>query len=171
MVYDGVTIDERICRFVSFGNTIKVKKVAADVKIPTRGSDFAAGYDLYAHSYEGADVQDWSVIIPPGTSMKIGTGIMIEIPEGYFGGVYPRSGLATKQGLAPANKVGVIDSDYRGELIVCLYNQSSIPQTVNKGDRIAQLIVQPYYDYEWEEVEELNETNRGDGGFGSTGTA
>ena len=171
MTYDGVTVDDRICRFVYFDKTIKVKKVAEDVIIPTRGSESAAGYDLYAYSYENTKPNDnWSLTILPGTSAKISTGLMVEIPEGYFGGVYPRSGLAAKQGLAPANKVGVIDSDYRGELIVCLYNQSSIPQTVSKGDRIAQLIVQPYYNFIWEEVDELTETERGEGGFGSTGT-
>lgn len=163
-MYDGITIDERICNFINFDNTIKVKKLSETAIIPTRGSEQAAGYDLYA------DIQE-TTMIRPGDTLKVNTGIAIEIPDGYFGGIYPRSGLATKQGLAPANKVGVIDSDYRGPVIVALYNHSQVPQMVHPGDRIAQLIIQPYYSFIWEEVNELGETDRGDGGFGSTGTA
>ena len=90
------------------------------------------------------------------------------IPDGYFGGIYARSGLATKKGLAPANKVGVIDSDYRGEIIVALHNHSTVPQTISQGEKIAQLIIQPFLVVDWEDAEELDSTKRGDGGFGST---
>jgi dUTP pyrophosphatase len=149
---------------------IDIKKLNEDAIIPTRGSAYAAGYDLYANNIYGQNSdKDWILQINPGECVKIGTGIAVAIPEGYFGGIYPRSGLATKQGLAPANKVGVIDSDYRGEVIVALYNHSSVPQMINKGDRIAQLIVQPYLNFEWVEVDELDDTDRGDGGFGSSG--
>ena len=169
MKYAGVTIDELIVKPMM--PTIKVKKLGEDVILPTRGSEFAAGYDLYAYAYDASNAnQDWSVMINPGGTLKISTGIIVELPECYFGGIYPRSGLATKQGLAPANKVGVIDSDYRGPIIVALHNHSEIPQIIHKGDRIAQLIVQPYFNYVWEEVEEIDETKRGNGGFGSTGT-
>lgn len=142
---------------------IKIKRLTETAKLPTRGSEQAAGYDLYADLAE-------TTVVYPGDVLKVNTGVSIAIPNGYFGGIYPRSGLATKQGLAPANKVGVIDSDYRGPLIVALYNQSSIPQMVDPGERIAQLIIQPYMSFKWKEVEELDETDRGDGGFGSTGT-
>lgn len=148
------------------------KKLYDSAITPTRGSEYAAGYDLYACGYENnmTDGTDWSVFINPGDTIKINTGIAVAIPKGCFGGVYARSGLACKSGLAPANKVGVIDSDYRGELIVCLYNQSSVPQKINKGDRIAQFIVQPYLNLIWNEVDDLDDTERGAGGFGSTGT-
>lgn len=149
---------------------IKFKKLSPDATTPTRGSNDAAGYDLYANNYDFAhDLKDWTLMILPGETVKVYTDIAIEIPNGYFGGIYARSGLACKSGLAPANKVGIIDSDYRGPLIVCLYNQSSVPQIIHKGDRIAQLIVQPYLSFEWEEVTDLEETQRGDKGFGSTG--
>lgn len=141
---------------------IKVKRLTDTAKLPIRGSEYAAGYDLYADLAE-------TTMVGPGDTFKINTGIAVEIPDGFFGGIYPRSGLATKQGLAPANKVGIIDSDYRGPIIVALYNQSPIPQMVHPGDRIAQLIIQPYVAFEWEEVDELGETERGDGGFGHTG--
>lgn len=147
------------------------KKLYKTAQEPKRGSKYAAGYDLRACGYEGqkCDAASWSVYIAPGDSIKINTGIAVAIPPGYFGAIYARSGLACKSGLAPANKVGVIDEDYRGELIVCLYNQSNVPQIISKGDRIAQLILQPYHTEEWNEVEDLDETQRGDGGFGSTG--
>ena len=131
--------------------------------MPTRGSAFAAGSDLYACTGRG------SVTIAPHTTEGIGTGLSIEIPEGYFGAVFARSGLASKQGLRPANCVGVCDSDYRGEYIVMLYNDSDSPRTVLDGDRIAQLVVLPYLTVEFEEAEALSETGRGAGGFGSTG--
>ena len=150
---------------------IRFKKLSADAITPTKGSKEAAGYDLYANNYDFAnDLKDWTLMILPGETVKIYTDIAVELPEGYFGGIYARSGLACKSGLAPANKVGIIDSDYRGPIIVCLYNHSSMPQLIHKGDRIAQLIVQPYLEFEWEEVKELDETRRGANGFGSTGT-
>ncbi|MGI6607559.1 MAG: dUTP diphosphatase [Erysipelotrichaceae bacterium] len=139
---------------------INIKKIHKDAIIPTKGSNYAAGYDLYAINDE---------VIYPHNTTKISTGLKIEIPEGYFGGIFARSGLADKKGLRPANCVGVIDSDYRGEIIVLLHNDTQIYQMVSKGDRIAQLIIMPYLSVDFEEVEELNETERGDGGFGSTG--
>lgn len=141
---------------------VPIKKLSDTAIIPTKGSKYAAGYDLYA------DIKE-AIQINPGDTLKVSSGIAIAIPEGCFGGIYPRSGLATKQGLAPANKVGVIDSDYRGPIIVALYNHSNIPQIIHPGDRIAQLIIQPYWQFDWDEVDELNETERGEGGFGSTG--
>lgn len=141
---------------------VPIKKLSDTAIIPTRGSKYAAGYDLYA------DIKE-AIQINPGDTLKVSSGIAIAIPEGCFGGIYPRSGLATKQGLAPANKVGVIDSDYRGPIIVALYNHSNIPQIIHPGDRIAQLIIQPYWQFDWDEVDELNETERGDGGFGHSG--
>jgi dUTP pyrophosphatase len=141
---------------------VPIKKLSDSAIIPTRGSKYAAGYDFYA------DIKE-SVQINPGDTFKVSSGIAIAIPEGCFGGIYPRSGLATKQGLAPANKVGVIDSDYRGPIIVALYNQSNIPQIIHPGDRIAQLIIQPYWQFDWYEVDELDTTDRGEDGFGSTG--
>lgn len=141
---------------------IPVKILSDTAILPTRGSEQAAGYDLYA------DIPE-AILLGPGDTLKINTGISIAIPQGFFGGIYPRSGLATKQGLAPANKVGVIDSDYRGPIIVALYNQSAVPQFIHPGDRIAQLIIQPYVSFAWKEVKDLDETERGDGGFGSSG--
>ncbi len=141
---------------------VNVTKLKSDAVLPTRGSASAAGYDLYA--CPEAD----SVVINPKETTKVGTGLAFEIPEGYFGGIFARSGLAAK-GLRPANCVGVADSDYRGEYIVALHNDSAVPMTVNKGDRIAQLIVMPYLSVEFEEAEVLGETERGVGGFGSTG--
>lgn len=144
---------------------IKVKKIYDDVIIPTRGSEQAAGYDLYAHlgGYDECEIN-------PGMTMKIGTGIAAEIPEGYFGAVFARSGLATKKGLRPANCVGVIDSDYRGEIIVALHNDNKEPQTIQAYERIAQLIIIPYLNVTFNEVDELSDTGRGEGGFGSTGS-
>jgi len=147
-------------------------KLREDVQQPTRGSSEAAGWDLYAWTYNNFpydEKEKWAIVIPPKGTLKVNTGICIAIPTGCFGGIYARSGLATKQGLAPANKVGIIDSDYRGELIVALYNHSDLPVTLHKGDRIAQLIIQPYIQTQLVEVKELEETERGDGGFGSTG--
>ncbi len=152
---------------------IDIKKLNPEVRIPTKGSTESAGWDLYAYTYENHETNasdDWSVLIFPGDTLMVHTGLAISLPEGTFAGVYARSGLATKQGLAPANKVGIIDSDYRGELIVALHNSSDVPQSLHKYERIAQLIVQPYIQNTWIEVEELDETDRGDRGFGSTGT-
>lgn len=141
---------------------ILIKKLSEKATLPTRGSEYAAGYDLYACIDEDA-------VIAPGKTVKIGTGISVAVPEGYFGAIFARSGLATKQGLRPANCVGVADSDYRGEYIVALHNDSDEPRTVSNGDRIAQLVVMPFLSCEFEETDELSETQRGSGGFGSTG--
>ena len=142
---------------------VKVKKIDSRAILPTYGSAQAAGADLYA--LLEADTLE----IAAGQTVLVGTGLTLEIPEGYVGLVYARSGLATKKGLAPANKVGVIDSDYRGEIKVALYNQSSIPQTISAGERIAQLVIAPYLSAVFEEADELSDTLRGAGGFGSTG--
>lgn len=141
---------------------INIKKLDQKAIIPTRGSKCAAGLDLYAHLTDG------SQRVPAGKTRKIGTGVAVEIPDGYFGAIFARSGLATKRGLRPANCVGVIDSDYRGELIVSLHNDNGSTETVRNGDRIAQFVVLPYLDVEWNEVQELNDTDRGDQGFGSS---
>lgn len=139
---------------------IRIKKLNENAIIPTSGSKYAAGYDLYATA---------DATFAPFETIKMSTGIAVEIPEGYFGGVFARSGLATKFGLRPANCVGVVDSDYRGEVIVALHNDSDKEQTIKKGERIGQLVVLPYLPIEFEEVDELEETERGAGGFGSTG--
>ena len=141
---------------------VKVKKLDERAILPTYGSVGAAGADLYA-------LADDEVTIAAGETVLIGTGLALEIPEGYVGLVYARSGLATKRGLAPANKVGVIDSDYRGELKVALYNQSGEAQTVKAGERIAQLVIAPYLTADFEEAADLADSKRGAGGFGSTG--
>ena len=143
---------------------IKIKKLTETAKLPTRGSNQAAGYDLYADLGQGTE----SVAIDR-SNYKVHTGIAVAIPEGYFGAIYARSGLATKKGLRPANCVGIIDSDYRGEIIVCLKNDMSTLNYVENGERIAQLVIQPYLEVEFNEVDELPETERGEGGFGSTG--
>ena len=145
---------------------IKVKfvKVRKGAKVPERGSKFAAGYDL------SACIPDMErVIIRPGETVKIPTGLAFAYPEGYFGAVCARSGLATKCGLAPANKIGILDEDYRGEVFIALHNHSSETQVVNHGDRIAQLILLPYLNVDFVESDKLDETERGDGGFGSSG--
>ncbi|MBO5048358.1 MAG: dUTP diphosphatase [Clostridia bacterium] len=141
---------------------IQIKKLKENAIIPTRGSDRAAGYDLYA-------CLENEVTIGAGETVKIGTGLSIAVPEGYFGAIFARSGLAAKEGLRPANCVGVADSDYRGEYIVALHNDSAISRVVTLGERIAQLVVMPYLSVEFEEVDSLDETERGAGGFGSTG--
>lgn len=142
---------------------IKIKKLNDRAIVPTYGSEFSAGADLY--SCEESDA-----VIGAGETRLIHTGIALEIPSGYVGLIYARSGLATKRGLAPANKVGVIDSDYRGEIMVALYNQSSEPQTVSVGERVAQIVFTPYVTADFEIADELDETLRGAGGFGSTGS-
>ena len=150
---------------------MEIKRLTDTAILPTKGSNCAAGRDLYADSINGLTLEKgWSMQINPGETVKVNTGIAIAIPDGCFGGIYPRSGLATKNGLAPANKVGIIDSDYRGPVIVALHNHSNIPQFIHQGDRIAQLIIQTYYEISWDEVDELNSTERGEGGFGSSGT-
>ena len=140
---------------------IKVKKLNENAVLPTYGSDFAAGADLYACIAE-------SVEIAPGETKMIGTGLAMEIPEGYMGLVFARSGIASKRGLAPANKVGVVDSDYRGEFMVALHNHSNQPASVDVGERIAQLVITPYMTACFEVADELSETVRNTGGFGST---
>lgn len=141
---------------------VKIKKLNENAKI-THGSEKSAGYDLHAC------MDSESIFIEPQTNKLVGTGISMAIPEGYFGGIYARSGLATKEGLRPANCVGVVDSDYRGEIKVALFNDTNEKKVVVNGDRIAQLIIQPYLDLEFVEVDELDDSNRGENGFGSTG--
>lgn len=141
---------------------IAIKKLDKNAKIPAYGSEYAAGADLYACLNE-------EVTIPAGETAVIPTGIALELPVGYAGLIYARSGLATKQGLAPANKVGVVDCDYRGEVKVALHNHSTEARTVAPGDRIAQLVITPYITAVFEEKDELSSTERGAGGFGSTG--
>lgn len=141
---------------------VNIKKLKENAVIPTRGSEYAAGYDLYA-------CIDEPIEIYAGQTVKIGTGLSIAVPDGYFGAIFARSGLATKEGLRPANAVGVCDSDYRGEYIIALYNDSSVMRVIEPGERIAQLVVMPYLAVEFEESDELDETDRGSGGFGSTG--
>lgn len=142
---------------------VRFKKLSENAVVPSYGTAYSAGADLYSAMQE-------DVIIAPETTKFIKTGIAIEIPEGLVGLIYARSGMACKKGLAPANKVGVIDSDYRGEIIVALYNHSHSSVTVASGDRIAQLVLTPYIKADFEEADELDDTVRGDGGFGSTGT-
>ena len=142
---------------------IEIKKLDERAIIPTYGTEFSAGADIYA-------LLDEPVTIAPGETKLIHTGLAMAIPEGIVGLNFARSGMATKRGLAPANKVGVIDSDYRGEVMVALHNHCEVLQTVEHGDRIAQMVFVPYYTAEFELKDELSETLRGAGGFGSTGT-
>ena len=142
--------------------TVRIKKLDDRATVPTYGTDYSAGADLYA-------VLDGTVEIAPHSTLMIGTGIALEIPEGYCGLIFARSSLGTKRGLAPANKVGVIDADYRGELKVCLHNHSEIAATVEHGERIAQLAIVPFLKADFELSDELSDTVRGAGGFGSTG--
>lgn len=139
---------------------IKIKKLEPEAIIPTKGSNAAAGVDLYAPR---------ALAIHPGSNGVINTGLAIEIPDGYFGAIFARSGMATRKGLRLANCVGVIDSDYRGEIKVVLHNDSDIIRPVQEGDRVAQLVILPYEPIEFDEVDELNDTDRDIGGFGSTG--
>lgn len=140
---------------------VNVKKLSKNAKLPAYGSEYAAGADLYAAE---------PVCIAPGETAFVHTGIAVELPAGTVGLVYARSGLACKQDLAPANKVGVIDCDYRGEVMVALHNHGRETRSVERGDRIAQLVIAPYYTAQFAEAEELSETVRGTGGFGSTGS-
>ena len=140
-------------------NFVKLTNTAKD---PVCGSQYSAGYDL------SADIVQ-NVMIPPHQTVKIPTGLAMELPEGTFGGIYPRSGIATKEGLAPANKVGVLDCDYRGGIMVALHNHSDEYRIVEPGQRIAQLIIQPFIPVQYNEVSELSTTDRGSNGFGSTG--
>ena len=142
---------------------VRIKKLNGKAIIPTYGSEYAAGADLYA-------CIDGDLTVEPHTTAVIPTGIALELPVGYAGLIYARSGLATKKGLAPANKVGVVDCDYRGEVKVALHNHGSSAQTVAAGERIAQLVITPYITAKFTESEELSDTVRGAGGFGSTGS-
>lgn len=141
---------------------IKIKRLSEEATIPTRGSEYSAGYDLYANIEK-------PVSIKPHETVKIGTGWAIEIPDGYFGAIFARSGLATKEGLRPANCTGVCDSDYRGEYIVAIHNDSDVVREITPHERIAQLVVIPYLYVNFKETDELSDTSRGEGGFGSTG--
>ena len=141
---------------------VRFRRVSPLAHIPTRGSEKAAGYDLYAALGE-------PVTIAPHETVKIDTGLQFEIPDGYFAAIYARSGIASKEGLRPANCTGVCDSDYRGNYIVALHNDSETTRTVEPGERIAQMVVIPYLSVRFEEAGSLTDTERGDGGFGSTG--
>ena len=141
---------------------VNVKKLNENAVMPTYGSLFAAGADLYA-------LLDSETVIEPQQTLLVHTGLSMEIPEGYAGLIYARSGLASKRGLAPANKVGVVDADYRGEIMVALHNHSAQPQTIAPFERIAQLVIAPFLKAEFTLVDELDTTERGEGGFGSTG--
>ena len=140
---------------------IMFKKLSEDAIIPTHGSKYAAGYDLYV-TEDG--------VIPSGESVMFHTGLAMSIPNGYYGAIVSRSGLSTKQGIRPSTCCSTIDADYIGEVGIPLYNDSREPRTVKKGDRVAQLIILPCQTIEWVEVEELTATDRGEGGYGSTGT-
>ncbi len=142
--------------------TVRVKKLHPNAQLPTYGSASAAGADLYACLEEG-------VTVAPGETFWVPTGIALEVPAGCAGLVYARSSLGAKRGLAPANKVGVVDSDYRGEIRVVLLNHSKEPQTIQPGERVAQFVITPVLTPAYVEAEELEDTDRGIGGFGSTG--
>ena len=141
---------------------IRIKKLNENATVPTYGTEYSAGADLYNLNE--------AVTVPAHKTVLIHTGISAEIPEGYAGLIYARSGLASKRGLAPANKVGVVDADYRGEIMVALHNHSDIDATVDAGERVAQLVVTPFLKVEYQLADELSDTVRGAGGFGSTGT-
>lgn len=141
---------------------IKIKKLNNNAIIPTHGSEYAAGYDLYA-------CIDKPITIPAHKTVKIGIGVAMELPHGYFGAIFARSGLATKEGLRPANCTGVSDADYRGEYIVALHNDTNESKIIMPKERIAQLVIIPHLTAEFKEVNKLTETDRGVGGFGSTG--
>lgn len=142
---------------------VNLKKLDEKAIVPTYGSEFSAGADLYA-------CLDGAVTIEAGETTLIKTGIAMEVPVGYAGLIYARSGLASKKGLAPANKVGVVDADYRGEIMVALHNHSKEAAVVEPGERIAQFVIAPFLTAEYVVVEELEDTKRGEGGFGSTGS-
>ena len=141
---------------------IPVKILNEYAHLPTRGSEYAAGYDLYA-------AIEKTIVILPHSTVKIGTGLAFELPENTFAAIFARSGLATKEGLRPANCVGVCDSDYRGEYIVAIHNDTDEPQIITPKERIAQMVLLPFVSMEFTEFKNLSETNRGSGGFGSTG--
>lgn len=149
-------------------DSMKVVNAVLDddtAQIPKRADSHSAGYDLYAHI---GDMEEFGIM--PGETLMIGTGVHVRIPNGYFGGIFARSGLATKKGLRPANCVGVIDETYTGEIMVALHNDSRDTQVIKNGERIAQLVIIPYATVIFNEVDELEKTDRGESGFGSTGT-
>ena len=141
---------------------INIKKLTETAILPERGSAFAAGYDLFADLTEAKELKPHETFLVP-------TGLAMEIPEGYWGGIFARSGLASKEGLRPANCVGVVDADYRGEVKVALHNDSEVVRTIAAHQKVAQLVIVPFLSVEFDEVEELSDTVRGVGGFGSTG--
>lgn len=142
-------------------NNGKLKMIVESV-VPSYGTVYSAGIDLYSYTKD-------DIIIKPGETVKVHTGVKVEIPEGYFGGVYPRSSTGVKRQLMLANTIGVIDSDYRGEIMVFFYNYGKENQVIKNGDRLAQLVIQPYQKFDIELVDELEDTARGEEGFGSTG--
>ena len=141
---------------------ILIKKLNQRAILPTRGSEYAAGYDVYANVTE-------PITIPPNGTVKIGTGLSIEVDKDYWVGVFARSGLATKKGLRPANCTGIIDSDYRGQIIVAVHNDSTQHQAIMPDERIGQLVIMPCYEWDIMETDDLSNTERAEGGFGSTG--
>ncbi len=143
--------------------TVKIKKLDPNATVPSYGSAYAAGADLYALT------NGETITVAPHETVFVHTGIAMEIPVGFAGLIYARSGIACKRGLAPANKVGVVDSDYRGEVMVALHNHSEVAQTIDDGERIAQMVIAPYLTADFIEAGSLDDTTRGDGGFGSTG--
>ncbi len=158
----GTTLNQRMKTMVTTTN-VNIKKLKPNAAIPTYGSSYAAGADLYS-------CIDSAIVIEPGQTVLVPTGLAMELPIGFAGLIYARSGLASKKGLAPANKVGVIDSDYRGEVMVALHNHSQAAAAIEPGERIAQLVITPYIQGIFNEVDVLDDTERGTGGFGSTGT-
>lgn len=142
---------------------VNIKKLSENAIIPTYGSEYAAGADLYACLEE-------AITIEPGDTLLVKTGLAMEIPVGFAGLIYARSGLASKKGLAPANKVGVVDADYRGEIMVALHNHSKVSAIVEPGERIAQMVITPFLTVAYTQVDQLDDTKRGQGGFGSTGS-
>ena len=145
-----------------YGIRINIEKLNELAKLPTRGSEYAAGYDLYAAT-------DKIIDIAPHSTIKIGTGLSFELPQNTFAAIFPRSGIATKRGLRPANCVGVCDSDYRGEYIIAVHNDTDEMQSIEPHERIAQMILLPFIEMNFYETENLSETARGEGGFGESG--
>lgn len=143
-------------------NQINIKFLNGNAKLPTRGSEYSAGWDLYA-------AIDSPIVVPAHETVKVGTGLSMELPYCFFGAIFARSGLATKEGLRPANCVGVCDADYRGEYVVAIHNDTDHTKVIRPGDRIAQLIIMQYMPINFNIVDDLNNTERGEGGFGSTG--
>lgn len=154
--------DDLVYRETKVVQSINVKRLNNFAKLPTKGSKYAAGFDLYAAT-------DSIIDIAPHSTIKIDTGLSFELPEGIFAGIFARSGIATKRGLRPANCTGIIDSDYRGPVIVALHNDTDEIQSVEPGERIAQMILLPFISMNFNEVNELSDTARGEGGFGDSG--